>query len=89
MKLKKFEIVESIAGRDVGLVYLVSDIIDENYVMLIDGNRRTLNKPKKKKYKHVRSLGVVKDELESTFYDKSKTNDGVIKKILKNFEKIC
>ena len=89
MKLKKFEIVESIAGRDVGLVYLVSDIIDENYVMLIDGNRRTLNKPKKKKYNHVRSLGVVKDELESTFYDKSKINDGVIKKILKNFEKIC
>lgn len=89
MKLKRFEIVESTAGRDLGCVYLISQILDDKYVLLVDGEYKTLNKPKKKKFKHIRSLGVVKTELEPIFDDLSKVNDGVIKKILKNFEKKC
>ena len=84
MKLERFEVVESTAGRDEGCIYLVSEILDENFVLLIDGKTKPISKPKRKKVKHLKTLGVVESELCGTFEDKSRTNDGVIKKILKN-----
>ena len=89
MKFRRFEVVESKAGRDQGTIYLISEILDENYVNLIDGKYRTISKPKRKKIKHICSLGEVATELEGVFEDKSKVNDWVIKKILKKFEKSC
>ncbi len=89
MKLERFEVVESTAGRDEGCIYLVSEILDENFVLLIDGKTKPISKPKRKKVKHLKTLGVVESELCGTFEDKSKTNDGVIKKILKKYEKTC
>ena len=43
---------KSLAGHDKGKVYLVLDS-DEVYVYLVDGKIRTLDRPKKKKKKHV------------------------------------
>ena len=87
MKLQKFEVVMSTAGRDLGNIYLIKEIVDENYVNVIDGKTKTILKPKLKKQKHLISLGFVETELEEIFEDKSKINDGVIKKILKKYEK--
>lgn len=87
MKLKQFEIVMSTAGRDIGNIYIVKEIVDENYVNLIDGKAKTLTKPKLKKQKHLVSLNSVEEQLHEVFNDKSKINDGVIRKILKNYEK--
>ena len=89
MEFKRFEVVKSIAGRDQGTIYLISEIIDENYVYLINGEYKTISKPKKKKIKHICSLGEVVLDLEGKFADKSKINDGEIRKILKKFEKSC
>ncbi len=89
MKLERFEVVESTAGRDEGCIYLVSEILDENFVLLIDGKTKPISKPKRKKVKHLKTLGVVESELCGIFEDKSRTNDGVIKKILKKYEKTC
>ena len=77
----------STAGRDLGNIYIVKEILDENYVNVIDGKAKTILKPKRKKQKHLVSLNVVETELEEIFEDKSKINDGVIKKILKKYEK--
>lgn len=89
MSFSKFELVKSIAGRDLGNVYLIKEILDKDYVLLIDGKAKTISNPKKKKIKHITSLGVVEESLHKTFNDKSKTNDGVIRKIVKNFEEKC
>lgn len=43
---------KSLAGHDKGKIYLVLDA-DENYVYLVDGKYRTLDRPKRKKKKHV------------------------------------
>jgi hypothetical protein len=57
--------------------------------LLIDGKNKTMLNPKKKKIKHITSLKVVENQLESTFDDKSKINDGEIRKILKKYQKNC
>lgn len=43
---------KSLAGHDKGKIYLVS-AVDEQYVYLVDGKYRTMEKPKRKKRKHV------------------------------------
>ena len=67
---------------------MVSELIDEKYLLLIDGKSRTISKPKRKKIKHIQVIGNAASEFEGVFEDKSKTNDAKIRKILKEFEKV-
>lgn len=50
------QFVLSIAGRDVNRLFVVFDVIDDNYVMIADGMLRSINKPKKKKLKHLKAM---------------------------------
>ncbi len=57
-KLDQGHVVYSIAGRDKGLVYLVW-ATDADFVYLVDGRKRKPESPKRKRMKHVKSLGVL------------------------------
>ena len=46
-------IVVSKAGRDKGERFYVKEVLDENYVALVNGKNRKLESPKKKKMRHV------------------------------------
>ena len=49
------DVVASAAGRDQGkLFYVIA--ADETYLMLVNGKDRTLEKPKRKKRKHVQKV---------------------------------
>ena len=56
------QIVYSIAGRDRGRYFIVVDIIDDNYVLISDGDLRKLEKPKKKKLRHIKKTNKIVDE---------------------------
>ena len=66
------------AGHDKNTVYVITDADDE-YVYLADGKIRTLDKPKKKKRKHIQ---IIKKE-----YDIREIDDVKIKRILKEWNK--
>lgn len=51
-------IVVSRAGRDEGEQYLVVGTLGEGMVLLADGERRPLGRPKKKNIKHIRVVDV-------------------------------
>lgn len=46
-------IVRSKAGRDAGRLFLVVGVIDREHLLLADGDLRKLEKPKKKKLRHL------------------------------------
>ena len=46
----------SISGRDKGRVFIIVDTPEENFVSLCDGELRRLEKPKRKKLKHIKLL---------------------------------
>lgn len=46
-------IVLSRAGRDRGRAFVVTEVLDSEYVRMADGRLRTLDRPKKKKRKHL------------------------------------
>ena len=81
MSMERFEIgmlAKSKAGHDKGHVYVILEV-DEAYVYLVDGKIRTMDKPKKKKKKHVQ---VIFEQ-----HDMSKIDDVGVKRILKLFDK--
>ena len=49
------DVVESTAGRDQGKLFYVL-ALDEQYLLLVNGKDRTIDKPKKKKRKHARKV---------------------------------
>lgn len=53
---KKGDVVRSVAGHDSGKRFVVLEVIDEQYVLIADGKTRTVEKPKKKKNKHLRPV---------------------------------
>ena len=57
MKIKTPEkgmIAESVRGRDKGSLYAIIEVLGDGFVLAADGNRRTLESPKKKNIKHLR-----------------------------------
>lgn len=50
------------AGHDTGMLYVILKT-DEEYVYLTDGRLKPIEKPKKKKKKHVQVMRVVPQEL--------------------------
>ncbi|HEY8363208.1 MAG TPA: KOW domain-containing RNA-binding protein [Tissierellaceae bacterium] len=81
------QVVKSRAGRDKGRVFLVLDIIDDQYVLIVDGDLRKLEKPKKKKIKHLMVYNTVIKEFEEKLKSKQGINDAYIRKLLEPFNK--
>lgn len=62
-------IVRSLAGRDRGRAFVILKILDEDYVLLVDGRLRTLDRPKKKKRRHLLKASETRMELSGTLLD--------------------
>ena len=57
------QLVKTKAGRDQGRIFLVLDIIDESFVLLVDGDLRKIQSPKKKKVKHIAKINMISYDL--------------------------
>ena len=81
-------LVTSTKGRDEKKVYLVLKKVDENYYLLVDGDHKKLANPKLKKIKHIKSLNIVLEKLQTKINENSKIFDSeiysAIKKALEN-----
>lgn len=58
------QVVKSKAGRDKERLFIVLDIIDEQYVLISDGDLRKIDKAKKKKIKHLVKYNAISKELK-------------------------
>ena len=73
MEVDKSSLIVSKAGRDKGQLFYVIDT-DEQYVYLADGKSRKLEKPKRKKRKHVEQV----PRTESRIAEKIRTGEKVL-----------
>ena len=66
MELRKGLVVRSLAGHDKGDFFVVLHS-DDTYAVLVDGKHRPLDRPKKKKHKHLaQTLTVVPERSMET-----------------------
>lgn len=85
MKCDVGGIVQSQAGRDRDQFFIVSSILGDEYVYLVDGKNKKLNNPKKKKIKHL-IVRKQKSELKEKFEQSQYLLDSEIRKVLQNFK---
>ena len=71
------------AGRDKGKHFVIVGKIDEDYVLIANGTNRTIDKPKKKKLKHLDLKPELLGELKEKFERGQKVYDAEIRKSLK------
>jgi len=75
-------VVRSNKGRDKGKIFLVVAELDEEYVLICDGSLRKIDKPKKKKIKHISKLNIISEELKYRAEHKKKINNAFIRREL-------
>lgn len=80
------QVVISTAGRDKDHKFVVLCIIDDQYVYISDGDTRKLEKPKKKKIKHLIKLNRVFPEIKDKFASEGKLSNSEIRKLLKSID---
>ncbi|NLY78299.1 MAG: hypothetical protein GX080_09490 [Tissierellia bacterium] len=80
------QVVRSKAGRDKGNVFLILDILDDKYVLIVDGDVRKIENPKKKKVKHLAVYNTILRDFQSRLKSGSEVNNAYIRKLLEPFK---
>ncbi|AUS98124.1 RNA-binding protein [Clostridium thermosuccinogenes] len=76
------QVVFSKAGRDAGKRFVVVGIVDSMYVLISDGNLRRIEKPKKKKKKHLELSETVIESIGNRLLTGQKVSNADIRKAL-------
>ena len=86
MEVDKSSLIVSKAGRDKGQLFYVIDT-DEQYVYLADGKSRKLEKPKRKKRKHVEQVPRTESRIAEKIRNGEKVLNSELRKELASFGK--
>ena len=71
------------AGHDRGEAFLILRVVDESFVLIADGKRRTLAHPKRKKRMHLALTPVWNQELADRMEGGLPVNDGDIRRAIR------
>ncbi|NLJ58759.1 MAG: hypothetical protein GX339_07950 [Tissierellia bacterium] len=83
--LKIGQIVRSKAGRDKGRIFLINKVVDQQHVLVCDGDLRKISSPKKKKVKHLVIYNTVLTEFAEKLQSNKNLDDAYIRRLLKPF----
>ncbi|MCM8710775.1 KOW domain-containing RNA-binding protein [Clostridium sp. SYSU_GA19001] len=72
------------SGRDAGRIFIITSIIDEDYVYITDGDLRPVEKPKKKKIKHLKITDITASEIKQLLKQGDKVSNRAVKKFLQS-----
>lgn len=79
-------VVYSKAGRDAKRSFIIAEVINENYVWIVDGDLRKLEKPKKKKMRHLILTDEMSNEIQQSIMCSNDISNLKIRRYLENRE---
>ncbi len=82
----KGQVVISKCGRDRAYPFIVI-LADEQFAYLVDGEKRKLDKPKKKKVKHLQATNTIVHNIKEKLENEQYLLDADIRKVLLPFKK--
>lgn len=82
LNIARGQVVFSRAGRDAGRMFIITEAIDTNYVLIADGDLRKIEKPKKKKIKHLEAAGVIIEHIADKLVRGLKVSNSEIRRAL-------
>ncbi len=85
MNFCKGDITLSKAGRDKGKRFIVLEVIDEQYVLIADGDLRRVDSPKRKKCKHLINTGFCSEFIQNKLNNGDRVTNPDLKRELEKF----
>ena len=80
------QLVIATAGRDANRKFIITCIINDQYVYISDGESRKLENPKKKKLKHLKLTKYISTEIMHGLQQNKKVTNSVISKCIKSLD---
>ena len=89
VEYKKGYFARSLAGHDKGRLYVIIEEGERTkageYVLLCDGRLKTLDKPKKKKKKHIQVIHTADEQIENLIRNGQPIKNEDIKRAIKTY----
>lgn len=82
------DVVCSIKGRDAQKCFIVVKIVDEQYVLIADGATHKLEKPKKKKIKHLKFMQCCIEHVAQKLKDETKVFNSEVRTAIESLNLI-
>ncbi len=76
------KVVHSKSGRDKDRIFIIVGVIDANYVYISDGDLRKIEKPKKKRIKHLVFNDIMAEEIRELIINEKTVSNSKIRKFL-------
>lgn len=76
------QIVKSTKGRDKGKFFIIIEKLDADHLLIVDGDIRKVDKPKKKKTKHLVKLDIISTETINRINSNKKLTNAFIRREL-------
>ena len=76
------QLVKSKAGRDKDRVFIIIDIVDEQYVLIADGDLRKVDHAKKKKIRHLAVYDQISDDIKKRIKLNEKVSNLILRREL-------
>jgi ribosomal protein L14E/L6E/L27E len=76
------QLVLSKAGRDKDKAYLITKILDDSFVLVVDGSVRKLSQPKRKNIKHLQATGKIAMEIREKLLNGVRLEDEQIRQVI-------
>ncbi len=81
------DIVESLAGHDSGRYFVIIST-DRNFAQIANGKLRKLEKPKRKKLRHLKDTGYTYEQLTGEAFKSEKLTNPKLKKAIAEFKNL-
>lgn len=80
------QLVVAAAGRDANKKFIITCIINDQYVYISDGDSRKIDNPKKKKLKHLKLTQYISEDIAEALKQNKTVSDSVISKYIKSLD---
>jgi large subunit ribosomal protein L14e len=78
-------IVQCTKGRDQGQYGIIIELIDERFVRIADGDKRKIDRAKKKNLNHLELIDYIADEVKGSFIETGRVTNGKLRYAITSF----
>jgi len=79
------QLVKVLRGKDEESYAVIIAIVDERFVMIVDGNKRRFDQPKKKNVLHLELLPAISQEVSSSLLETGRVTNAKLRYVIQKY----
>lgn len=73
------QIVKVLKGKDAGSFYVIIEIVDDKFVMIVDGAKRKFDQPKRKNIQHLELQPIISSEVVHSLQESGRVTNAKLR----------